>query len=93
MPTYEYECTKCKKRFEIQQRISEPPKKKCPTCGAKVVRLISGGIGIILKGSGFYTTDYRSAEYKKSAEADRPPGESPKVDMSKPKKRPKKKKD
>jgi putative FmdB family regulatory protein len=90
MPTYEYECTKCKKQFEIAQRMSDPPKKRCPTCGGKVVRLISGGGGIILKGSGFYTTDYRSPEYKKHAEAERSHGESTKFDPSK-KKKPSKK--
>lgn len=72
MPTYEYECTKCEHRFELEQRISDPPRKRCPKCRGKVMRLISGGGGIILKGSGFYSTDYRSAEYKKSAEADKP---------------------
>jgi len=72
MPTYEYECTKCEKQFEIVQRITDEPKKRCPDCRGKVFRLISGGGGIILKGSGFYVTDYRSAEYKKSAAADKP---------------------
>ena len=72
MPTYEYQCTKCKKQFEIVQRITEEPRKRCPDCRGKVIRLISGGGGIILKGSGFYVTDYRSAEYKKSEAADKP---------------------
>ncbi|MFQ5510963.1 MAG: FmdB family zinc ribbon protein [Candidatus Krumholzibacteriia bacterium] len=72
MPTYEYECTKCSHHFELEQRISDPPRKRCPKCRGKVMRLISGGGGIILKGSGFYATDYRSAEYKKSAAADKP---------------------
>ena len=90
MLTYEYECTQCKKRFEIEQRISEPAKKRCPTCGGKVARLISGGGGVLLKGTGFYATDYRSPEYKKRAEADRPAGESAKFETSKKKKRSKK---
>ncbi len=72
MPTYEYECTKCSYQFELDQKISAPPRKRCPKCRGKVMRLISGGGGIILKGSGFYVTDYRSDEYKKSAEADKP---------------------
>lgn len=70
MPTYEYECTKCGNSFELEQKITEPPRERCPQCGAKVVRIISGGGGVILKGSGFYSTDYRSESYKKSAKAE-----------------------
>ena len=72
MPTYEYKCTKCDEQFEIIQKITEEPKKSCPTCGGKVFRLISGGGGYIFKGTGFHVTDYRSSDYKKSAEADKP---------------------
>jgi putative FmdB family regulatory protein len=74
MPTYEYECTKCEHLFELQQRITEPPRKRCPKCRGKVMRIISGGGGVILKGSGFYVTDYRTEAYKKSAQADKDPG-------------------
>jgi putative FmdB family regulatory protein len=72
MPTYEYLCTRCEKQFEILQKITDAPRKRCPDCRGKVIRLISGGGGVLLKGSGFYVTDYRSAEYRKSAEADKP---------------------
>lgn len=65
MPTYEYECRSCGHLFEEIQSITAPPKKKCPKCNGPVERLISGGGGIIFKGSGFYTTDYRSEAYKK----------------------------
>ena len=57
MPTYQYQCAKGH-RFEVLQRISEKPKTKCPDCGAKTTRVISGGAGLIFKGSGFYITDY-----------------------------------
>ena len=57
MPTYEYQCANGH-AFEVIQRISEKPKAKCPDCGAKAVRVISGGAGLIFKGSGFYITDY-----------------------------------
>ena len=57
MPTYEYECTKCSHRFEVFQAMSDEPVKKCPECGKRVRRLVSGGIGVIFKGSGFYVTD------------------------------------
>ena len=59
MPTYEYECDKCKKHFDIFQSMADDPIKKCPKCGGKFHRLIGGGSGIIFKGSGFYETDYK----------------------------------
>ena len=69
MPTYEYKCEKGHE-FEVFQRISEPPVEKCIHCGAKAERQLSAGAGLLFKGSGFYTTDYRSDTYKKAAEAD-----------------------
>jgi putative FmdB family regulatory protein len=59
MPTYEYECRSCKHRFEEFQNINDDPIKFCPKCGKSVRRLFGGGMGIIFKGSGFYTTDYK----------------------------------
>ncbi|HTY45802.1 MAG TPA: FmdB family zinc ribbon protein [Patescibacteria group bacterium] len=59
MPTYEYECMKCGRTFELLQKMSDPPVKKCPKCSGKVKRLIGSGSGIIFKGSGFYETDYK----------------------------------
>ncbi len=59
MPTYDYECTKCKHKFEVFQKITEDVLTKCPECGHKLKRLIGSGAGIIFKGSGFYATDYR----------------------------------
>ena len=57
MPTYEYKCPKCGK-FDVFQKISDGALESCPRCGEKVQRVISGGTGVIFKGSGFYTTDY-----------------------------------
>ena len=51
MPTYDYECRKCGHRFEKFQPITAPPVKTCPQCRGKVARLLSGGAGIIFKGS------------------------------------------
>ncbi len=62
MPTYEYQCDKCGYTFEVFQRISAEPIKTCPKCGGHVRRLIGGGMGIIFKGSGFYTTDYKQSK-------------------------------
>jgi len=57
MPTYEYQCAKGHV-FEVFQKISDKPVAKCPTCKSAAKRLISGGAGLIFKGSGFYITDY-----------------------------------
>ena len=68
MPTYEYRCEKCGHAFEEFQSITARPIKKCPRCGKlSVKRLISAGVGIIFRGSGFYETDYRSDQYKQAA--------------------------
>lgn len=70
MPTYEYMCSSCNHRFELVQKMSDPPRKRCPKCGKKVDRLIGAGAGLLFKGSGFYITDYRSAEYREKAKAE-----------------------
>jgi putative FmdB family regulatory protein len=57
MPTYQYECNSCKHQFEVFQSIKDEALKVCPECGMEVRRLISGGGGVIYKGSGFYRTD------------------------------------
>ena len=58
MPTYDYLCKKCKHSFEYFQSMSNSHLKKCPECNGPVRRLVSGGSGLIFKGSGFYLTDY-----------------------------------
>jgi putative FmdB family regulatory protein len=59
MPTYEYRCQHCQYEFEAFQSISSSPIDTCPRCNQKAVtRKISGGSGLIFKGSGFYITDY-----------------------------------
>ena len=82
MPTYEYECTKCERVFELFQSITAKTKRKIPTDCAKcnnsapVIRRIGIGAGVIFKGSGFYQTDYRSESYKKGAKAEKEAAES-----------------
>lgn len=71
MPTYDYKCLACDVRFEKFQGITAPAIEECPACGGKVKRLIGAGAGLIFKGSGFYTTDYRSEGYKESAKKDK----------------------
>jgi len=80
MPTYDYECDNCGHKFEKFQSIKAPAIRKCPVCKKlRVRRLIGPGAGIIFKGSGFYSTDYRSEAYRKDASADKP---SPKAKSS-----------
>jgi putative FmdB family regulatory protein len=75
MPTYEYICDKCGHSFDQIQSMSAKPLTTCPeeACGqkkwgrGKVRRAISGGAGLLFKGSGFYITDYRSENYKSAA--------------------------
>jgi putative FmdB family regulatory protein len=57
MPTYEYACP-AGHEFEKFQKITDKPRAKCPTCGKPATRKISGGAGLVFKGSGFYITDY-----------------------------------
>ena len=68
MPIYEYNCKRCGD-FEITQRISEDPLKKCPTCGSKVTKLISTS-AFHLKGSGWYMTDYGKSSASKNTDGD-----------------------
>jgi putative FmdB family regulatory protein len=74
MPTYDYECKACGHRFEKFQSMTARKTRRCPKCKeGKVRRLIGSGGAILFKGSGFYSTDYRSDQYKKEATADKPP--------------------
>ncbi|PYP91878.1 MAG: transcriptional regulator [Candidatus Angelobacter sp. Gp1-AA117] len=57
MPLYEYQCKKCKHRFEKIQKYSDPMVKKCPECGGPVEQMISAP-AVQFKGSGWYVTDY-----------------------------------
>lgn len=68
MPNYDYKCTKCKKTFEIFQKMSDEPLEKCPECGGKLKRLIGAGAGPIFKGSGFYQTDYKNNSAPKTTD-------------------------
>ena len=72
MPTYDYECEKCGKSFEAFQSMTADRLTECQdeACDGKVKRLIGTGAGLLFKGSGFYTTDYRSDSYKAGAKSD-----------------------
>lgn len=58
MPTYEYACNQCGREFEKVQRITEPAQAECPACGSSDTRRLISHSSFILKGSGWYVTDY-----------------------------------
>ncbi len=68
MPLYEYQCAKCRMRFEKIERLSAPRRQECPHCGGRAERLLSAP-GFQFKGSGWYVTDY-SGKGKAPAEAE-----------------------
>jgi putative FmdB family regulatory protein len=75
MPTYEYVCRFCHRHHDIFQSMLDAPLKRCPSCKKPGLRrLISGGAGLIFKGTGFYETDYRrpGAKTEPTAEAAAP---------------------
>lgn len=59
MPTYEYACASCHRHTEAVQSFTDPPLTECPHCGGRLKRVFHP-VGIVLKGSGFYSTDNRS---------------------------------
>ncbi|MFA5890917.1 MAG: FmdB family zinc ribbon protein [Actinomycetota bacterium] len=59
MPTYEYACTSCHRHIDAVQRFTDPPLETCEECGGALKRVFHP-VGIVLKGSGFYSTDNRS---------------------------------
>lgn len=84
MPIYEYACESCRSRFEVQQKVSDPPISTCVKCGAPVTKVISAP-AIMFKGSGWYVTDY-SEKLKPPSGSDtdgKPAGESQPASESK----------
>ncbi|MDR3604270.1 MAG: zinc ribbon domain-containing protein [Syntrophaceae bacterium] len=80
MPIYEYRCEKCGKEFEAWQRISDDPIENCSECGGTARKLISQST-FVLKGSGWYVTDYgnrssAAAAGKTSSPSSNPPSKS-----------------
>src|SRR3989442_12707734 len=87
MPTYEYHCAKCSQHFDAFQSMRDEAFRECPKelCRlpkwghGKVKRLLGTGAGIIFKGSGFYSTDYRSNSYKEAAKKETTGSDKPKA--------------
>lgn len=67
MPNYTYKCTACNYQFNKIQSFISKPLKKCPKCNGSVKKIISGGAGVIFRGTGFYVNDYKKKSASKSA--------------------------
>jgi putative FmdB family regulatory protein len=80
MPIYEYECMNCGKQCEVIQKFNDEPLSTCPECGGHMHKLVSQ-TSFILKGTGWYVTDYASSTRKKAMEAE---GKSSPVSEKKP---------
>jgi len=70
MPTYNYYCNECDAHFSYFQKMSEIAKSNCEKCKGKINRVITGGTGLIFKGSGFYLTDYKNDTKSKAGVID-----------------------
>ena len=70
MPTYDYRCDRCERTFEVRQRISEAALTTCDRCGGPIHRLLAAA-PFILKGGGWYVTDYPSEGRKKGMESEK----------------------
>ena len=73
VPIYEYECERCQHRFEVIQKFSDKPIKKCPQCGCPVHKVLSPP-ALIFKGTGWYVTDYANSDRKKALKAEKDGG-------------------
>ncbi len=84
MPTYSYVCDACSHRFDEMQSMKAESLKVCPECGQeKLRRIISGGAGLIFKGSGFYITDYARKKEGEGGEKKKSETETKSTDGSK----------
>jgi putative FmdB family regulatory protein len=63
MPIYEYKCSACNKNLEVMQKITEGPLRECPDCGGVLRKKVSN-TSFVLKGTGWYATDYASDKRK-----------------------------
>ena len=70
MPFYEYRCQSCHFETEVMQSIKADPLTKCPECGAEQLRRKIFPVGMIFKGDGFYSTEYRDSDYAAAAKSE-----------------------
>ena len=76
MPVYEYECGSCGGRFEAVRKFSDPELSVCTLCKAKNIRKVLSTPAFVLKGSGWYVTDYPSSDRQKANESEKPKEEA-----------------
>ncbi len=81
MPIYEYQCESCGRQFEVMQRMTEPVLEMCEKCAGHVRRLISQ-TSFVLKGTGWYVTDYPSESRKKAMGKEKNGGDSKSTETS-----------
>jgi putative FmdB family regulatory protein len=91
VPIYGYRCANCGHQFEIQQRMSDEPLKACPKCQGKLNKILYP-TGVIFKGSGFYSTDYKAADKGASTNGSAPEAK-PETKSDKPESKPESKSD
>ncbi len=71
MPIYEYECRQCSKHLEVTQKITDSPLTSCSSCGGELRKIITN-TSFVLKGSGWYVTDYPSVDRKRAVDSGKP---------------------
>jgi putative FmdB family regulatory protein len=71
MPIYEYACAECGHEFELIQKITDAPRRKCPACGRLKARRAVSHTSFVLKGAGWYATEYGNRKAAKSIKADK----------------------
>ena len=71
MPIYEYKCAECNEQFEVMQKITDDPLTECSSCGGELKKLITS-TSFVLKGGGWYVTDYPNADRKKGMDTKKP---------------------
>ena len=77
MPVYAYRCESCGVQFERHQSFTDAPLKRCPECNKNSLRKVIGPVGVVFKGSGFYSTDNRSTSGLSTPKADESSSEKP----------------
>lgn len=77
MPTYEYQCTRCGELTSEFKPMSAPRRQRCPACRSKVDLLISGGLGVVFKGEGFYVNDSRAKARPRAGKGGSEGGDAP----------------
>jgi putative FmdB family regulatory protein len=82
MPVYTYRCGNCGVQFDRHQKFSDPPLTRCPECNKKALKKVIASVGIVFKGSGFYSTDNRSPSGRASRSSSEKAGTTGKTETA-----------